>query len=176
MKKILMVILFGMVAFFAQGSIAATLDLSAISSTNSNTLVVGADNAGSVSGVSFLNLGGFIDTWGITSTPSSAISAVTVENREENINITGVTLKDSLNAIVAFASESPTGTWNLFATLLAGANYIVEISGSALTTGQTYTLTVNAVPVPAAIWLFGSALMGLIGFSRRKSGSAVVAV
>ena len=28
---------------------------------------------------------------------------------------------------------------------------------------------VAAVPVPAAIWLFGSALMGLVGVSRRKS-------
>ncbi len=28
---------------------------------------------------------------------------------------------------------------------------------------------VSAVPVPAAIWLFGSAIMGLVGFSRRKS-------
>lgn len=24
------------------------------------------------------------------------------------------------------------------------------------------------VPVPAAVWLFGSAIAGLIGFSRRK--------
>jgi hypothetical protein len=29
--------------------------------------------------------------------------------------------------------------------------------------------TVTAVPVPAAIWLFGSGLVGLIGFARRKS-------
>lgn len=28
--------------------------------------------------------------------------------------------------------------------------------------------TVNAVPVPAAVWLFGSALAGLAGFGRRK--------
>jgi hypothetical protein len=27
---------------------------------------------------------------------------------------------------------------------------------------------VSAIPVPAAIWLFGSGLLGLIGFSRRK--------
>ena len=26
----------------------------------------------------------------------------------------------------------------------------------------------NPVPVPAAVWLFGSALIGFIGFSRRR--------
>lgn len=30
--------------------------------------------------------------------------------------------------------------------------------------------TVSAVPVPAAIWLFGSGLLGLVGISRRKTG------
>jgi len=29
--------------------------------------------------------------------------------------------------------------------------------------------TVAVVPVPAAVWLFGSGLLGLIGFARRKS-------
>ena len=28
---------------------------------------------------------------------------------------------------------------------------------------------VSAVPVPAAVWLFGTALIGLVGFSKRKS-------
>jgi hypothetical protein len=27
----------------------------------------------------------------------------------------------------------------------------------------------SQVPVPAAIWLFGSAMAGLVGFSRRKT-------
>ena len=27
---------------------------------------------------------------------------------------------------------------------------------------------VSAVPVPAAVWLFGSGLMGLLGLARRK--------
>jgi len=30
------------------------------------------------------------------------------------------------------------------------------------------TVTTNVVPLPAAAWLFGSALLGLIGYSRRK--------
>jgi hypothetical protein len=37
-------------------------------------------------------------------------------------------------------------------------------------TDQAYLLsvTLSPVPVPAALWLFGSALIGLIGVSRRK--------
>lgn len=31
------------------------------------------------------------------------------------------------------------------------------------------TMQVSSVPVPAAVWLFGSGLMGLVGFSRRKA-------
>ena len=30
------------------------------------------------------------------------------------------------------------------------------------------SLSVSAVPVPAAVWLFGTALLGLIGFSKRR--------
>lgn len=37
-------------------------------------------------------------------------------------------------------------------------------SGDSLT-----VLSVSAVPVPAAVWLFGSGLLGLIGIARRKA-------
>jgi hypothetical protein len=40
-------------------------------------------------------------------------------------------------------------------------SYNLNISSGAVTPP-------NAVPVPAAVWLFGSALMGLVGVSRRK--------
>ena len=32
-----------------------------------------------------------------------------------------------------------------------------------------HVTSVSAVPVPAAVWLFGSGLIGLIGFARRKA-------
>lgn len=38
-------------------------------------------------------------------------------------------------------------------------------------TGQL-TLTVSAVPVPAAVWLFGSGLLGLVGYSKRNRANA----
>ena len=33
----------------------------------------------------------------------------------------------------------------------------------------SYSMTITAVPVPAAVWLFGSGLIGLAGFMRRKA-------
>ena len=37
--------------------------------------------------------------------------------------------------------------------------------------GQMYlsAMTVSPVPVPAAVWLFGTALIGFVGFSRRTN-------
>ena len=44
-----------------------------------------------------------------------------------------------------------------------------EPNGFANLTYDLYlTGTVSAVPVPAAVWLFGSGLIGLIGIARRK--------
>jgi len=53
---------------------------------------------------------------------------------------------------------------------LSDGNYIdmsVTYNESHLHGGVTLN-TVSAVPVPAAVWLFGSGLLGLIGFARRK--------
>jgi hypothetical protein len=48
------------------------------------------------------------------------------------------------------------------------------INGGAMIDGPfqgfsaNFNVMINPVPVPAAVWLFGSGLMGLLGFSRRK--------
>jgi hypothetical protein len=34
--------------------------------------------------------------------------------------------------------------------------------------GSSYSMTITAVPVPAAVWLFGSGLLGLVGIARRR--------
>ena len=35
--------------------------------------------------------------------------------------------------------------------------------------GYPIALNITAVPLPAAVWLFGSALVGLLGLGRRQS-------
>jgi len=38
-------------------------------------------------------------------------------------------------------------------------------------TGELFVTEISPVPVPAAAWLFGSALLGFFGFSRRKKAA-----
>jgi hypothetical protein len=75
-------------------------------------------------------------------------------------------------------------------TYLAAGSYLIASGGSCvdvvdcgpyrtnLTTGAKswgtgwYELKVAAVPVPGAVWLFGSAMAGMIGFGRRKQALA----
>lgn len=50
------------------------------------------------------------------------------------------------------------------------ADYRVRLSSDTLYFSQAgNTITVTSVPLPGALWLFGSAMAGLIGFGRRKT-------
>jgi hypothetical protein len=51
------------------------------------------------------------------------------------------------------------------------ATFTQKYDVSLTTSGLTYT-AVTAVPVPAAVWLLGSGLLGLAGVARRKSVAA----
>jgi len=59
-------------------------------------------------------------------------------------------------------------SYNVDFNALLGANTsgTLVVSGDFTRAGYEMTL---ATPIPAAVWLFGSALMGLFGVSRRKS-------
>jgi hypothetical protein len=65
----------------------------------------------------------------------------------------------------------PGGIFYLY-TGIGGCDAYAEFWCAGVPTGNfqyTLTLTPTTVPVPAAAWLFGSGLLGLIGVARRKA-------
>jgi hypothetical protein len=81
---------------------------------------------------------------------------------------------DSVTASIYDASNS------LLASIIITSNTFVDFSAytgisrlflddNSTAAGIAYDqFNFTTVPVPAAVWLFGSGLMGIIGFSRRK--------
>lgn len=81
-------------------------------------------------------------------------------------------------------STTPTNTWTQIAVLGAAAPAGAVLARTVLITGDFVTpgaggtalfdnasVTIGGavVPVPAAVWLFGSGLLGLVGVARRKA-------
>jgi hypothetical protein len=87
------------------------------------------------------------------------------------------------SGLSAFADLAQGGSLSFIANLLTAntgafsAQYLLNLSDAdfgASSTRQNHQLTLNlignvsAVPVPGAVWLFGSALVGFISVSRRN--------
>jgi hypothetical protein len=61
------------------------------------------------------------------------------------------------------------GTWLTDTSVVSqGANAYQVSFNNAGTVVQVDVRVVSAIPVPAAVWLFGSGLLGLVGIARRK--------
>ncbi len=63
------------------------------------------------------------------------------------------------------------GPFNSFDITLADAGlYTIAVGGvNGLFQSGDYSMNVSAVPVPAAIWLFASGMLGLFGWVKRRS-------
>ncbi len=58
---------------------------------------------------------------------------------------------------------------------LIGGNHTIVLVMKNIAKGAHEQLSIiNSIPVPAAIWLFGSAILGLIGATRRKTASSAI--
>ncbi len=87
----------------------------------------------------------------------------------------------AFNSWGVYYGESWTDVWLtvIIEGLADGEHYITGTNITAIEncgswnagcwpTNDTLTVTLGAVPVPAAVWLFGSGLIGLVGIARRK--------
>jgi hypothetical protein len=84
-------------------------------------------------------------------------------------------VKNSANYIL-FLGTNPKNFWCLETMNCAGPSLAETISLSdsrsqVPQSGRIAFAQVSAIPVPAAVWLFGTALIGLVGFSKRRKAA-----
>jgi hypothetical protein len=71
--------------------------------------------------------------------------------------------------ILGYASINDSGISN--SSDLDSLDCAITLVTAAEIAGDTIPDSVPAVPVPAAVWLFGTALIGLVGFSKRRKAA-----
>ena len=100
-------------------------------------------------------------------TPPAATTSLTIFGTSSTLNIT------SSNFVFGATTSSGNAPWVLgVGTELSPGSNLWDITFADLG-GQggpelKMVVDIQAVPVPAAVWLFGSGLIGLVGVARRK--------
>ncbi len=84
---------------------------------------------------------------------------------EESVNA-GTNLTE--NTMLDFSSFLPTGDYRIVLSANGGGRRIPGVSSASVSTSYSISGSLSAVPVPAAVWLFGSALIGFVAVSRRR--------
>ena len=86
------------------------------------------------------------------------------------VNIFGL---DSFNNILFSDSLTATSSWVYHGLNWTGiSKFKWSVAGGNSNIGiDDFSYNISAVPVPAAAWLFGSALLGFFGFSRKKANA-----
>jgi len=137
-----------------------SLTLTALNLNGGSPYLIEGSISGSGSGVRVLN--------------GTAVSATSTQLRYDFNKPGSLLFRGALN------SSSPTYFWCLETSFCSDADDSSEHLGRYLTvgtealqwehrSGEIVFANATVIPVPAAVWLFGSGLIGLAGFARRKS-------
>ncbi len=97
--------------------------------------------------------------------------------------VTGANQVDEANAAAStvydvLLKDSASAGTSLTRSLAAGTSWLVKVFGTTPVPASgefnfTYNATaISSVPVPAAVWLFGTAMLGLFGFKRKGKKTA----
>ncbi len=119
---------------------------------------------------------GRIDTFDITSWSYQGESNYYLKF-DQNDNYLGTeTLLDISTRIDDCANAGDPGETSIvpcyqhsFTGDFSGQNVHKVIFGGAIDVTWIDSITYSTVPIPSAVWLFGSGLIGLIGLARRKA-------
>lgn len=157
MKKISVVFALLMMMGFAGVASSATLTWGAMPGSAKITL----DNNQTISATYGFGLlkGAFSHGYNFSSVNPSHAVAYVIELLNESISISSISMDSMMVAFDAFNQR-----WQGLSTL--STTHSLQLTGIVGKVGQQYLVTaVSEVPIPAVIWLFVSALAGLIGIS-----------
>jgi hypothetical protein len=70
---------------------------------------------------------------------------------------------------MVYGDCAPPGLMPMVTGNMCMTGHSLPDGGTMGATPLSLTITPSAVPVPAAVWLFGSGLLGLVGVARRKA-------
>ncbi len=173
MKKYLIVLLIGISWLSVQTVSAATLSLTKTYLGDSHVLGSGsgASVEGKSSGAPLVNMGGLPGTaaWSLSVSGGSAVV---------DFVFTGI---QALTAVISTESSFSGYASTTFSTdVLTEGNYILFVTSPA-NLAYTFTASIQnalpdtVVPLPASLWLFGSAIMGMMGGTLRRKSSTTIA-
>ena len=139
----------------ATGNSLAMFDLDDFAGSKSSPLLV---NNGLNTGVDTIDI---VPTAGSDFTATSVVSSgsITLFNDDQFVIATRDTSGNWFEPIDWFVSAPNTNIYN-----------IIFGNGAVLSIDAVPSNPPGEIPIPAAIWLFGSGLLGLVGISRRKKG------
>lgn len=98
-------------------------------------------------------------------------SVISLGNNFFSFEILAGTFSDTKNEEMTTYFGMPTGDYiggiNLSFAMPTGTNVGARFTSTAVYSGDV--VNTPAIPVPAAVWLFGSGLIGLVGVARRRA-------
>jgi hypothetical protein len=107
--------------------------------------------------------------WDTSSTPFVRTGSY-INNVSNPLATVGLTYLNQASTTLAGGSAS------LTFHNLSGGNYTLLLGGNGTSNDSfgngSYKLTLTAVPLPGAVWLFGSAMAGFIGLRHRNKSAA----
>ena len=167
--------LFCIALLFSVSANAATLSLSTVGSSGATQSIDLNNNSTVLAGGTVASSGAWESLFDVTTDVDTPVRIQWSFNPSTSLNAAqlafGLVSGPGGNYVGTPTIFNITGDFVFTALLTAGSFFAVDILNA--TSGVLkYDLSISAVPVPAALWLFAPALMGFFGLRRKANKMA----